>query len=323
MDKLEPLQSFSFEGNFSQGWKLWLKHFDFYFTATEKDGKYGKVKTLVLLTCIGQKGRQIYEAFNSGSPDDEMGLASVLQKFSKYCNPRKNITILRHKFFKYRQHEGQNFHGFVTELKKHGSECEFETLRDYLIRDMIVCGANDNSLRERLLRESELILPKAMSAGHAAEEARKHAREILESNETIDLHKISKQSKSRSLNPAQATEIIQKCKFWENSHHRGKCLAYGKVCHNCNRKNHFKKCCPCNRKILHEIEKTETESPSADEYEFFLDTINLQKNPKNLVNISLIKMNPPIGTLLYLVMILQYLIKKVLVLNVMLSLSKV
>ena len=44
---------------------------------------------------------------------------------------------------------------------------------------MIVCGTNDNSLRERLLRESELTLPKAISAGHAAEETRKHAREIL------------------------------------------------------------------------------------------------------------------------------------------------
>ena len=90
-----------------------------------------------------------------------------------------------------------------------------------------------NSLRERLLRESELTLPKAISAGHAAEETRKHAREILQSNETIDLHKISKHSKSRSQTSAQATEIIKKCKFCENSHHCGKCPAYGKVCHNC------------------------------------------------------------------------------------------
>ena len=37
--KLKPPQSFSFEGNISQGWKLSLKHFEFYLTATEKDGK--------------------------------------------------------------------------------------------------------------------------------------------------------------------------------------------------------------------------------------------------------------------------------------------
>ena len=139
-----------------------------------------------------------------------MRLASVLEKFSEYCNPRKSITILHHKFFTYRQHEGQNFHDFITELKKISSECEFETLHDSLIKDMIACGKNDNSLRERLLRQSELTLPKAISAGHAAEKTRKHAREILKSNETIDLHKISKHSKSRSQTYAQATEIIKK-----------------------------------------------------------------------------------------------------------------
>ena len=106
MDKLEPQQSFSFKGNISQGWKLWLKHFEFYLTATEKEKKTkNKVKTSVLLTCIGQKGREIYETFNFDNPGDEMRLASVLQKFSKYCNPRKNITVLRHKFFTYQQND--------------------------------------------------------------------------------------------------------------------------------------------------------------------------------------------------------------------------
>ena len=98
-----------------------------------------------------------------------------------------------------------------------------------------------NFLRKHL-HESGLPLPKAISAGHAAEETHKHACEILKINETIDLHKISKHSKSRSQMSTKAKDIIKKCKSWENSHHRGKCPANGKVCHNCNRKNHFKKC---------------------------------------------------------------------------------
>ena len=77
MDRLEPLQSFSFKGNVFQGWKLWLKHFEFYLAATEKDRNNDKVKTSVLLTCIGQKGREIYETFNFDNPGDEMRLASA------------------------------------------------------------------------------------------------------------------------------------------------------------------------------------------------------------------------------------------------------
>ena len=87
-----------------------------------------------------------------------MKLAPVLHKFSEYCNSRKNITILHHKFFTYRQQEGQNFHDFVTELKKLSSECEFDNLQDSLIKDMIVCGTKDNSLCERFLQECCLSL---------------------------------------------------------------------------------------------------------------------------------------------------------------------
>ena len=50
-----------------------------FWAATEKDGKNGKVKTSVVLTCIGQKGTEIYETFIFDNPGDEMKLAPVLQ----------------------------------------------------------------------------------------------------------------------------------------------------------------------------------------------------------------------------------------------------
>ena len=93
--------------------------------------------------------------------------------------------------------------------------------------------------------------------------------------------------------------------FCKNADHHGKCPAYGKVCHNCNRKNHFMKCCPRNRKILHKIKEAETESLSADDYKFLLGMINLQKTPENIwLTFLKSKMNPPIGILLCLLMIL-------------------
>ena len=43
------------DGNVSHIWKLWLKQFRFYLTATEKNNKDDKIKTSMLLTCVGQK----------------------------------------------------------------------------------------------------------------------------------------------------------------------------------------------------------------------------------------------------------------------------
>ena len=165
--------------------------------ATEKDTKGGEIKTSIFLTCIGQKGREIYETFTF-EPGDEMKLAPVLHKFSECPNPRKNVTIHHHKCFTYRQQVGQNFHDFVTELKKLSSECEFDKSQDSLIKDMIVCGTRDNSLPERLLWECDFTLPKAISAGNAAEETHKHAPEILRSQPTPALIRFLKR-KSISL----------------------------------------------------------------------------------------------------------------------------
>ena len=67
----------------------------------------------------------------------------------------------------------------MNSSQKLSSECGVETLHDTLIKDLIVCGKNDNSLKERPLRGYELTLSKAISNGHAAEETRKHGREIL------------------------------------------------------------------------------------------------------------------------------------------------
>ena len=57
---------------------------------------------------------------------------------------------------------------------------------------MIVCSTNDNAFREKFLRESDLTLSRAISAGHAIEETREHDREILQVQSTADLRKINK-----------------------------------------------------------------------------------------------------------------------------------
>ena len=46
----------------------------------------------------------------------------------------------------------------VTDLQNKASGCEFADLKDGLIRDRIGCGVNNDTVRVRHLRESELSL---------------------------------------------------------------------------------------------------------------------------------------------------------------------
>ena len=67
------------------------------------------------------------------------------------------------KFFSYNQGEGQLIDEYVTELKARSQHCEFGDLRESLIRDKIVLGVQDKKIQERLLRETDLSLDKAIS----------------------------------------------------------------------------------------------------------------------------------------------------------------
>ena len=206
---------------------------------------------------------------------------TVLAKFMTYCNPRKNITITRHKFFTYKQQEGQPFNGYIMELKKRSSECEFGTLQDSLNKDMIVCGVIDNSLRERLLRDADLALENAIASGHAAEETRPHAKELNSFQKNADVNKISRKHiiTSKKKTPSNtydkqsksSWDVIKRYKFCNSTHNRGQCPAYGKKFRSYTQLNHFQVCYP--NKQVKAIPEASSTNNSSDE-EFFIDMID-------------------------------------------------
>ena len=271
MDKFEPPSCLRFEGNLSENWQKWCQELELYLTATEKDAKSDKIKTSILLTCIGKQGREIYNTFQF-KEGEKMKFNVVVQKFQDYCSPRKNITFMRHKFFTCKQRGGQSFDEFVTELKKRSADCEFDTLRDSLIRDIIICGINDNRLRERLLSEPELTLQIAVQLGHAAEETKRHVNELqkeIDGKNPVDTIKKKFKGNGKKNFPGYDKSLIKNCKFCN-------CSAYGKKCKNCLKPNHFAKCCP-----KKSVEQVDCDSSDSDQYyaaddTFFVGSVNVE-----------------------------------------------
>ncbi|XP_057290719.1 uncharacterized protein LOC130613381 [Hydractinia symbiolongicarpus] len=162
----------TFDGNLREHWKKWKQELEFYLVATEKDSKSMKVKSSILLTCIGPQGREIYNTFSFNDDEEAMDFDLIINKFNEYFLPKRNITLLRHKFFTYKQKEGQSFAEFVIQLKKLSKDCEFNDLRESLMRDVIIVGVSDDRLRERMLREPDLNLDKALQLGNSAEQTK-------------------------------------------------------------------------------------------------------------------------------------------------------
>ena len=122
MNKFNPLQELNFSRNISEHWKLWKQELMLYITVTEKIKKSDDVKSSILLTCIGPRGREVYNTFVFDDDSMKMNFNCILQQFDDYYSPQKNVTFLQYKFFLYRQSEGQCFDNFVLELKKLSKE---------------------------------------------------------------------------------------------------------------------------------------------------------------------------------------------------------
>ena len=94
MDKFNPPPELNFSGNISEHWKLWKQELMLYITATEKTKKSDEVKSNILLTYIGARGRKVYNMFVFDDDSMKMNFNYNLQQFDDYCFPLKNGTFL-------------------------------------------------------------------------------------------------------------------------------------------------------------------------------------------------------------------------------------
>ena len=136
--------------------------------ATEYTEKAEQVKTSLLLHCIGERAREVYNSFTFQSEADSMNYTKVLEQFEAYFGPCKNVTYSRFKFFTYRQELGQSFDDYHNEMRKLSVDCELLELRESLLKDIII-GLSDKNLQKCLLRENNVSLDQTVKTCRTVE----------------------------------------------------------------------------------------------------------------------------------------------------------
>ena len=176
------------------------------FEKTELKGRTGEKRCSYFLLLIGEKGREIHKTLTFAEPETETGedgrpvwkrtTEQLRKAFREYCSPQKNVTYERHKFNIRNQTENESIDQYVTELRTLASTCEFENLKDGLIRDRVIFGIRNQALKERLLREASLTLKSAVDICRAAEFSREQVKSLTDSpHANIDeLNQSGKQS---------------------------------------------------------------------------------------------------------------------------------
>ena len=105
-------------------WKRFKLACDNYALATELNKKSEGVQVATFLTIIGEESWDVYSTFSWAEEGDAKKLKSVLDKFTEYCEPRKNIPFEQYRFNQRVQEAGETYDQYRTALRKLAESCE-------------------------------------------------------------------------------------------------------------------------------------------------------------------------------------------------------
>lgn len=184
-------------------------------------------KCTYILLWMGQEGIRIHRSWGKTFNTT----AELFEAFSKHFEPKTNFRLARFQLQKYRQEPAEAIDDFMSRCRIQAQKCKFEDaeLESRLIEQMII-GASSKKVQETLLSKDEKL-----KLGTALDIARTH--EAMEAD-MRSLH-------GQSVNVDATKQHFQgeRCSFCGLKHPPRKCPAYGTKCRNCDRVNHWEKCC--------------------------------------------------------------------------------
>ena len=293
MGMIKTPSNMDFESdNVASRWKSWREELTLY-VGLALQGVPEQKKIDLFKYLVGPEGREVLRTVTPEIPHDEhnpLTLEKILQAFDRRYGPKSSETVDRYRFFKRDQAAGEGFDRYLTELRKLANSCSFGAVCDSLIRDRIVCGIKDAPLRERLLREADLTLDKAIALCRAAELSKEQSRtldtkEVVHAlkqpqtqhhksqNKPFSQHRSQQHKQQHYKSPqkppqnykqenapqqSSARKLCLYCGYPRN-HGRDKCPANGAICHKCKGKDHFAKMCGAIRRRVHTVQEEEVD----------------------------------------------------------------
>ena len=157
------------EENLAAEWEVWHDDLEWYMDALRIKADEDSCRIGLLLNVAGPEARRLYKTFEYPEGKSNKSYKDVKEMFAAHCQPKKNLVYERYGFITKRQEEGESFSCLVTDLKQRAASCDFGELRDSMIVMMIIVALRCGKLKDKMLKETELTLVKAITMGRTNE----------------------------------------------------------------------------------------------------------------------------------------------------------
>lgn len=273
---IRPPKPLMVSGDMGNNWRLWRQQYEWFEEATQTSAKPAGVQVATFMSSIGLEAVVIFNTFNLNAAELQ-NVATIKARFENYFTPQANTTYERYTFNKMTQMEGESFDEFLTKIKSQSRKCEFGDLHDSLLKDKIIIGIRNDTVREKLLSEADLTLQRTTQVCRASELASKQLK-VFQNQYEPD---VSAFNKSKSAANKSKSNDTYDCKRCGKKHAPKSCPAYQQKCNKCKRKGHFAEMCNSRSKSIQKAKVqmvNENNSSSDDENEFFINSISTNRD---------------------------------------------
>lgn len=255
----EPMRLDS-QGDLLPKWVKFKQQFQIFLTAAGFDRFSETRKAAIFLNSVGHEVQELY--FNVLKTEESMKYEQIIKLLDDYFEPKQNELISTYSFHKRNQEEGESFDLFYTEIRKLVKNCNFKEQEERMLRDRIVLGVQDQKLQRKFLETSKLTLQTAVDMCRASELSNNHSKMMHQQTKMVD---IVRSTAATDVQQSAGTKVkyasnkdskdFYNCKKCGTRHGPRNCPAFGKICLNCKKPNHFKKGC----KLINEIKVSDSD----------------------------------------------------------------
>jgi len=266
-------EAFSFASN---EWGTWKNRFQRYRRGCGLDNTSDSRQIDVLLFTMGSRSEDIFESFSPTPTTYE----EALTEFDKYFIPRRNIIYERTKFLRHKQ-GSDSAEKFITDLHGLAKTCEWGDLYDDMLLLVLIIGMRETAISDKLQLDHQLTLDRATTTLRQNEELQRQKEELRETSiSAVDKKPDRKRTTRPDSKPREKPRTesgrgkkCNKCGFdWHGT--LAECPARKAKCDKCSEIGHFIRCCPSRRKVVREVEHSESEGEPLGVPEIFVGSVN-------------------------------------------------
>ncbi|KAL4708241.1 hypothetical protein ACJJTC_013810 [Scirpophaga incertulas] len=193
-NNLKPL---CVDGNVAENWRKWRQRYCIFCDANGINTFSEQKQIAILLNLIGEDGLEIYNSF--GLDRKELTFNALLERFDQKFNARKNTSGLS-SVARASPRKDETIDEYVTIITNLSNSCEFNDLKESLLKDMFVIGIKNTQVKQRLLQEEKLTLEKAIQIAKSIELSKDRTTKLEQGNSQINsntVQAIVSQNRSR------------------------------------------------------------------------------------------------------------------------------